>query len=274
MSGAIRAAVFLCAMSLAANAVDAAGVQKPGPPPAAFRYTSDQLACVTFHEHSQGQLDAQTGTRQRRETLLRDGILRLEARPARVGIALEAWYDSLAISRDSPEGRLEPDTDGLLGGRYRGTLTPSGHYVPDVRPFVPDEVAEVADIGMGMDDLLPPLPSIALVVGGRWSDSSGVEFRRLPDSAAGGRTVRRLALSSRTETDRAAVRGDTARLAARQVTVEDGRVDWDAAVGLLRRTRRIVVEMSVPAGGRLREPLRSRLQQDVVVERSLPDACR
>jgi hypothetical protein len=66
------------------------------------------------------------------------------------------------------------------------------------------------------------------------------------------------------------VRGDTTAIAARQVTVEQGQVDWDATAGLLRRTRHIVVETSVPAGGPLRAPLRSRLEQDDVLERVGP----
>jgi len=187
--------------------------------------------------------------------------------PAPAGISIEAWYDSLAVSRTSPEAVLAPDTDGLLGGRYRGNLSPTGHYVVDARPFVPDEVAEVSDLGAAMDDLLPPLPRSALTVGEQWRDGSGQELTRLPDSLAGGRPVRRLALRSRSEVDRATVRGDTTAIAARQVTVEEGQVDWDPAGGLLRRTRHIVVETSVPAGGPLRAPLRSRLEQDVVLER-------
>ena len=63
------------------------------------------------------------------------------------------------------------------------------------------------------------------------------------------------------------MRGDTTAIAARQETVEEGQVDWDSAAGLLRRTRHIVVETSVPAGGPLRAPLRSRLEQDVVLDR-------
>jgi hypothetical protein len=162
---------------------------------------------------------------------------------------------------------LAPDTDGLLGGRYRGTLSPAGHYTANTRPFVPDEVAEVSDLGAALDDLLPPLPPSALAVGARWRDGSGLELTRLPDSLAGGRLVRRLALRSSSEAGRATVRGDTTAIAARQVTVEQGQVDWDATAGLLRRTRHIVVETSVPAGGPLRAPLRSRLEQDVVLER-------
>ena len=236
--------------------------QQTTPPAAEFRYIPAQLDCATFQERSRARLEAQTGTRQRRETLTRDGIWRMRARPGRAGIAIEAWYDSLALSRESPEGKLVPDTDGLLGGRYRGALSPTGRYAAEARPFVPDEVAEVAELGGAMEDLLPPLPPVAISVGQRWSDSSGLELRRLPDSVAGRRVVRRLAVHVRTEADLATLRGDTTRLPAREVTVEDGRIDWDPAIGLLRRVRRLVVETSVPAGGPLRQPLRSRLEQE------------
>ncbi|MEP6687058.1 MAG: hypothetical protein ABJC36_01840 [Gemmatimonadales bacterium] len=238
--------------------------------PAAFRYTPDQWRCVSLHERSRGVLEAETGLRRRRETLSREGAWRVRGQPAPSGITIEAWYDSLALTRQSPEGTLAPDTEGLLGGRYRGTLSASGRYVATARPFVPDEVAEVSDLGAAMDELLPPLPPAALAVGERWGDSTGLLLRRLPDSTAGRRTVRRLALRARAETDRATVRGDTTAIPARQVTVEEGQVDWAVGEGFLRRTRHIVVETSVPAGGPLRAALRSRLEQDVVVERVGP----
>jgi hypothetical protein len=241
-----------------------------GSPPAEFRYTAAQLDCSSFQERALGHLDAQIGTRPRRETLGRDGVWRLRARPAAAGILVEAWYDSLALSRESPEGKLVPDTDGLLGGRYRGTLTPSGRYSAEARPFVPDEVAEVAELGGAMDDLLPPLPPIALAVGQRWTDGRGLELRRLPDSVAGRQTMRRLALRARAESDTATVRGDTTRLAAREVMTEEGQVDWAPDLGLVRRVRRLVVETSVPAGGPVKQPLRSRLEQEMRLVR-LPD---
>jgi hypothetical protein len=67
-----------------------------------FRYTVPQLDCVTFSEHSRSTLDAETGGRRRRETLTRSGVLRIRARAAGDSVALEAWYDSLALSRQSP----------------------------------------------------------------------------------------------------------------------------------------------------------------------------
>jgi hypothetical protein len=128
-------------------------------------------------------------------------------------------------------------------------------------------VAEVADMGRAMDDLLPPLPPGPLAVGQRWSDSAGLELQRLPDSTTGRAVIRRLALHVQRAVDRATVRGDSIEIPARETTVEDGRVSWDETSGLLRRERRITVITEVPAGGLIRQPLRSRLEQEVVVER-------
>jgi hypothetical protein len=246
-----------------------AGGSPPGAP-VSLRYTAGQLDCATFLDHTAGRLDAETGARRRRETLTRDGVLRLRARAGANGIAVEAWYDSLALTRASPEATLVPDTDGLIGGRYRGILSPSGRYTPSVRPFVPDPVAEVADVGSALDDLLPPLPTVPLSVGQVWSDHAGLELRRLPDSVAQGRALLRLALHARSESHEATIRGDTTGLKAVQVTSEEGEVDWDPSLGLVRRIRHIVVETSVPAGGPLKLPLRSRLEQDAALTRGRP----
>ena len=93
-----------------------------------------------------------------------------------------------------------------------------------------------------------------------WSSRGCPTASRVYGRCAGSRS------RSRSEASRATVRGDTMAIAARQVTIEEGQVDWDPATGLLRRTRHIVVETSVPAGGPLRAPLRSRLEQDVVLD--------
>lgn len=118
-----------------------------------------------------------------------------------------------------------------------------------------------------MDDLLPPLPPRPLAVGAIWRDSTGLELRRLPDSAGRGEAIHRLALRVRRTADQATVRGDTTAVPATQTTLEDGEVDWGARTGLVRRRRHIVVESEVPAGGMVRVPLRSRLEQQVTLER-------
>ena len=157
------ALVMLLVLLSAATAQPARSQQAPAA--RSFQYTAAQLDCATFREHSEGRLEAVTGARRRRETLRRDGVLHFRAHPAGDAIAIEAWYDSLALTRESPEATLVPDTDGLLGGRFRGTLSAAGRYAVEARPFVPDEVAEVADVGGALDDLLPPLPPRALAVG-------------------------------------------------------------------------------------------------------------
>lgn len=247
---------------LALTAAGAARSQQPAGT-IQFRYVPAQLDCATYAERSRARLEAETGARRRRETLLRDGVLRFRARPANEAIALEAWYDSLALSRESPEAKLVPDTDGLLGGRFRGTLSTSGRYQVQARPFVPDEVAEVADVGAALDDLLPPLPTRALAVGQEWSDGHGLELRRIADSTADRRLIQRLVMHARSRSGTASIKGDTTQLSATEVTTEDGEIDWDQERGLLRRGRHIVVETTVPAGGPLKLPLRSRLEQDV-----------
>lgn len=239
----------------------------PAQRPATIRYAASQLDCATFVEHSRSRLDAETGGRRRRETLTRSGVLRFHARASGDSVALEAWYDSLALSRQSPEVTLQPDTDGLIGGRFRGLLSPDGRYSETAHPYIPDDVAEVADVGRSLQDLLPPLPPRPLTVGEQWADGAGLELHRIADSSAGGRPVHRLLLRSRTQTDTAAVRGDTIQLPATEVTTEDGEVDWDAERGLLRRTRHIVIETTVPAGGPLKLPLRSRMEQQAELVR-------
>jgi hypothetical protein len=252
----------------------AAGAALPGllgahftHPPADFRYTAAQLQCARFEEISQGRLLVESAGRRRQETVGRSGRWSLRARDSAAAIALEGWYDSLSVSRDGPAGKSIPDTDGLLGGRYRGLLTPGGRYSAVARPFIPDEVAEVVELGGALEDLLPPLPPVPLEVGQRWGDSSGIELRRLPDSVAAGRVVRRLHFRARAEAQLAAVRGDTLSIPAHQVTTEEGQLDWAPRIGLVRRVRHIVVESTIPAGGPVPQAVRSRLEQDVRLSR-------
>ena len=250
-----------------------AGVGVVDPPaPADFRYTPEQLRCARFRERSTGVLDAATGTIQRHEVLARAGLWSIRGSPGDGAIAIEAWYDSLGLSREGSQGKLAPDTDGLLGGRYRGVLTPAGGYRPSARPFIPDEVAEVADLSRAMEDLLPRLPDRSLEVGGRWEDSTGLELHRVADSAAGPRTIWRLEVRGRSESEGALLRGDTLALPGRELTVETGRIDWDPTAGLLRRVRHLVVETTVPASGSLRAPVRSRLEQRITLTRLRPPA--
>ena len=197
----------------------------------------------------------------------RTGVWRFRAQPSGADITVEAWYDSLDLWRESAEGRLQPDTGGLLGGRYRGRLSPLGAYHAEARPFIPDEVAEVADLSRSLDDLLPPLPPVPLAPGQRWADSTGTEIRRLPDSATAGRPLLRFELSGRYREHGGAFRGDTLPLDLDQLTTERGRVVWDPSAGLLRRERRLTIETDVRPSGPVRQALRSTVEQTITLSR-------
>src|SRR5687768_191523 len=149
----------------------------------AIAYTASQLDCARFLETVASEILTEAAGRTRHQTADRRGVWRFRAVPSNNEVSLEGWLDSLVLSRRSPETTISPDTDGLLGGRYRGTLSKAGIYSSKVRPFVPDEIAEIAEMGGALDDFFPPVPSRPLKAGEEWTDSLGLTIRRLPDSA-------------------------------------------------------------------------------------------
>jgi hypothetical protein len=238
-------------------------------------YTAAQLDCARFRETSHSDIETETAGRTRRAIAEREGTWSFRARDSAGGLVLEGWYDSLVLRHGSGDTLTAPDTDGILGGRYRGLLRPAGEYRPLATPFVPDEVAEAADAAAFADDLFPRLPPSPLAVGTRWSDGAGLELERLADSAGAGGPLQRYALRRRAETSEAVPAGDTVPVPLRQTTVDQSRIVWDPARGLLRRTRETVIEASIPAGGRIRTPVRSRVVQRAEFLRvGSSDSCR
>jgi hypothetical protein len=232
-------------------------------------YSAAQLQCAQFLETSHTTIATQSGRQDRAQTAGRRGVWQFRAAPANGAIALEGWLDTLVLWRRSPETTIRPDTDGLIGGRYRGSLSRAGRYVRRVQPFVPDEVAEVAGMSTALDDFFPPLPPRALPTGQAWTDSSGVRIQRLPDSALSGVPLYRFSLEARRETRSAPVKPDTTPLQLHQVSVERGTFVWHPTLGLVRRERNIVVETTVPPGPTVRQPVRSRIEQRISLVRSL-----
>lgn len=233
-------------------------------------YAAGQLDCARFVEISDSKILTETGGRARNQTSSRRGVWQFRAASSQENVALEGWLDSLALSRSSPEATISPDTDGLLGGRYRGILSKTGVYTSKVRPFVPDEVAEIAEMGGALNDFFPPVPARALKPGEAWTDSLGLTLRRLPDSALSGLPLFRFALESRKESRTAPTPADTLPLKLRQKTEERGEFVWHPLLGLLRRDRRIVVETTVPPSRSVRQAVRSRVEQKITVVRELP----
>ena len=195
------------------------------------------------------------------------GDLVFVAGPASGGsLGLEAWYDSLYVRRTGGEGSFEPDTDGLIGGRYRGRLARDGGYTAGARPFVPEGVADAVDLSRVLDDFFPLLPARPLRIGGRWQASDGTRIRRLTDSI-GRDTLLRFEARRTHRTDSLVPAGDTHSIAAVQSTREVERFAWHPQHGLIRRDRTITIDAQIPRGGRVPRPVRSRIAQRVVVER-------
>jgi hypothetical protein len=188
------------------------------------------------------------------------------------GISLEGWLDSLALWRKSQETTIHPDTDGLLGGRYRGTLSGKGLYLSKASPFVPDEVAEVAGMATALDDFFPPLPGRPIRPGQVWQGSAGTTLRRLPDSVVSGIPLYRFELDVRRDVRSTSGAKHAAPLGLTQASREHGTFVWHPLLGLVGRDRRIVIETSIPAGPTIQRPVRSRIEQRITVTRDLGGA--
>lgn len=235
----------------------------------AFHYAPQQLDCARFQETSRSRILAQSGGKDREQTAGRVARWNFRAGQAGNGIGLEGWLDSLVLWRRSGETTIRPDTDGLLGGRYRGTLTSLGGYSGRVVPFIPDEVAEIAGMATALDDFFPVLPPHPLQPGRVWTDSAGITVRRLADSALSGLPLFRFELQVRRKNRRDPAANDTLPIELRQSSEERGSFVWHPTLGLLRRERLIVVETTVPAGPAVRQAIRSRVEQRITVSRDL-----
>lgn len=238
-------------------------------------YSAKQLHCAGFLETGESRILTQAGGRTRNQTSARRGVWQFRAVPSNGDVALEGWLDSLTVTRSSEETTISPDTDGLLGGRYRGILSARGTYSSQTRPFVPDEVAEVAGMHTALDDFFPPLPARALKEGEIWADSKGLTIRRLPDSALSGVPLYRFELQKESETRAAETSSDTVPLRLQQKSDEQGTFVWHPLLGLLGRERRIVIQTTVPPSRSVRQAVRSRVEQRITLARDLdPPRCR
>ncbi len=232
-----------------------------------LRYAAAQLDCARFRESSRSEVTTYVAGHTRRETVGLDGEWRFRAALASGdSVHLEGWLDTLALWRRAEQDSLEPDTDGIIGGRYRGLLSPDGRYRGETTPFVPDPLLEVADLARALDDLLPRLPPRLPAVGETWSDGAGLEIRRLADSSAA-EPIYRFRLTLRLDVAEAALRGDSLPLKLRQSIREDGEFAWGERQGLLHRERRVDVETYVPAEARVGRPVQARIEQRVLLER-------
>jgi hypothetical protein len=234
------------------------------PPPA---YHALMLDCARYRIEVQSTVTLQSGRQRSKETIGRDGIMVLHARAADSLIRLEGWFDTLALWRESSGSRLVPDTDGLIGGRYRGTLSSVGGFTSTDTPFVPDEVAEVADLSGALGELLPPLPPVALRMGEGWRDDFGTIISRTEDGRVSNQPVERYRLIRRSTREESRMLPDSTEVSATRIESETGTYSWSAELGVVRWERDLTDQVKVPAGGMVKQPFTTGIEQKVTITR-------
>ena len=234
---------------------------------AAPRYHPLLLDCAVYRQHIASEIELESGPNRSRERAGREGILIVRAAAQDSLIRLEAWFDSLAVWREGNGGRTAPETDGVIGGRFRGTLTARGEYRPEESPFVPDEVAAVSDVAGALADFFPPLPERPLAEGETTQAEPGWRITRLGDGISEGRRTARYRLERRLETAATGVLADSVPVEARRTETEEGVLQWDPERGLVRWERAVRAAAAVPAGPGVPRAFRTAIWQRVVVER-------
>jgi hypothetical protein len=217
------------------------------------RYTVPILECAAFREEVRTDIRSESGGVLRQETAGRDGVLLMVATGSDSGMVLTAWYDSLAVWRKGPEGTSTPDTEGLLGGRWRGILTAEGSYTNAQTPFIPDDVAQIADLRGVLADFLPSLAPGVLVAGS--GQNAGYAW------------------SIKARSDTAGAINDTLEVPMRRQSTEEGTLAWDSRLGPVRWERVISVTGDISAKGPIRRAIRSLVTQRIRVSRLPGRAC-
>lgn len=230
-------------------------------------YRSALLDGGRFRQTIRSQIRIESGNRVTQERSGREATITIRAVTGDSGIELESWFDSLAVWRETGDERYAPDTDGLIGGRYRGRLAPDGRYQWLDQPFIPDPLAEIAELGSAMDDLLPPLPSAELKIGGSATVEGGWRIERQADSTNGGRTLRRYAISGERRKSEVGAPIDSLPVEATSVEQETGTMVWDPGQGPVRWRRQITLTAALPAKGAIRRAVRTQIEQTVLLER-------
>jgi hypothetical protein len=228
-------------------------------------YDAATLGCARFGESVRSDVRTVMGTVRRSETVGRSGVLSVRGVPDSSGLRIEAWYDSLTVFRQGPEGRIEPEAEGILGGRYRGELGPQGDYLGTASPFVPAALRDVFDFGRVLLHFFPPLPPRALRPGAEWKADPDLTVWRLADSATALGAVARYGWTRRSAWEEGVVAGDSTVLLHRSES-ESGDLRWREGPLGWNSTVRASVEFP-GAGGR------TDVVQAVRVVRR-PGACR
>lgn len=251
-----------CALSVCATLALAAPLR-------AQEYAPPALACAAFRQTVDGTVRTELNGKVRLEQTGRSGRLLLSLEQGSGDAPALLWWDSLSVWRNADGIRTAPETDGLLGGRYVGTLGPHGGWTTTRLPFIPDEIAAIADLTGVPEDLLPLLPPIPLAVGGAWSDSTGTVVTRLADSVTSGRRWLRFSIRRHADHEETRNVGGPAPAHIADTESERGELTWVPLLGPWRWERSIVAETKIVADPT--RAFRSRLEQKIILQRVTAD---
>lgn len=252
----MRACVSALVLLIAPWALHAQGAPAPA-------YRAADFACARFSERAMSDIEIVSGRTDARGTAGREGTWVFCGRDTVTGVAFDAWYDDLRVWREVGKHRTEPDTDGILGGRFVGLLGATGGVTLERRPWVPEEVGETSDVAAALDDLLPPLPPYLLQVGEHWRSADTIEVRRLADSAG----LQRYREQSAKRTALPAALADSLRPDLKQVVSIRGQYVWHPTKGLLRAERTIETRLDLPRTAARPLALRTRVVQRIELSR-------
>jgi hypothetical protein len=240
-------------------------------PPSQLAAPSYAPGCFAFLDSVRTSIKSRSGTATLDDQAGREGLFVVRLHHQGDSLGVEAWYDTLEVWRVTGTGREAPNVDGFLGGRYRGGLTADGRYTETAAPFVPPDLAQVADLGPMMEDFFPRLPPIEVPIGREWRDTTGLAIKRLPDGKDRRGTVRRY---SWTRTHRVAERveaSDSVTIAVEQLVKEEGELRWSVAIGPLGWTRHLVISAHVPAREGVKRSVQTVIEQDITATRRSDD---
>jgi hypothetical protein len=226
-------------------------------------YDASTMGCSVFRESVRTDIRAQRGGPPYEERGQRTGLLVVRT-TADGPLHFTAWYDSLVVWHDAAEGRLVPDTDGLVGGRWEGTLSSNGGVALSTRPFMPPDLRAISDLSDALLDFFPPLAPAAIAPGRSWTDSLGLTITRLADSLAGPTPVPRYQWRIDSRSDPPLEADSTARL--RQRATDEGVLAWSPVGGPLGWSRTVTIDTDVSGPG-VRLPYRGRVTQHIEVIR-------
>ncbi len=228
-------------------------------------------SCLAFLETVRTSIKSRSGNATLDDKAGREGLFVVRLAPRGDSLGVESWYDTLAVWRVTGTGREEPNVEGFLGGRYRGRLTRLGRYVGAAWPFVPPDLAQVANLGTVMDDFLPHLPPVDLPVGREWSDTTGLTIKRVSDLKDRNGPIRHYSWSwTRRVADRIDA-ADSVMIALEQLVREDGELRWSVKTGPLGWTRHLEISAHVPARQGVKQSVQTVIEQDITATRHPDD---